>query len=56
MKRRHLAIGCICVACCIPAGTADAQTSALPNPAPSWLDPTPPEATELADERASSER
>jgi hypothetical protein len=55
MKRRHLAIGCICVACCIPAGTADAQTTALPNPAPSWLDPTPPEATELADERASSE-
>jgi hypothetical protein len=55
MKRRHLAIGCICVACCMPTGTADAQTTALPNPAPSWLDPTPPEATELADERASSE-
>jgi hypothetical protein len=55
MKRRHLAIGCICVAFCIPSGDADAQTAALPNPAPSWLDPTPPEATELADERASSE-
>lgn len=54
MKRRHLAIGCICVACCIPTGTADAQTTALPNPAPLWLDPTP-EATDLADERASSE-
>lgn len=54
MTRRHLAIGCICIASCVPAGTAAAQTSALPNPAPTWLDPTPPGATELADERASS--
>ena len=37
----------------MPAADADAQTSALPNPAPSWLDPTP-EATELADERAAA--
>lgn len=55
MTRRHLAIGCICIASCVPAGTAAAQTSALPNPAPSWADPTPPEATELADERAASD-
>jgi hypothetical protein len=54
MKRRHLAIACVCVACCMPAGSADAQTSALPNPAPTWLDPTPPDATELADKRAST--
>jgi hypothetical protein len=55
MTRRHLAIASVCVACCVPATTADAQTSVLPNRPPSWLDPTPPEATELADERASAD-
>ena len=54
MKRRHLAIACVCVAACMPPTNADAQTSVLPNPAPLWLDPTPPEAKELADERAST--
>jgi hypothetical protein len=54
MKRRHLAIACICAACCMPPMNAAAQTSALPNPAPSWLDPTPPDATELAAARAAA--
>jgi hypothetical protein len=54
MRRRHLAIACVCVACCMPSTTVDAQTSALPNPAPSWLDPTPPEPTEIADASAST--
>jgi hypothetical protein len=54
MKRRHLAIACVCAACYMPPVSLDAQTSVLPNRAPSWLDPTPPEATELADERASA--